>query len=89
MNKARRHELKMLHYNRRLKKLRIIPGNGNYFAFRSHGKPCSCGMCSYQKYSRAMFKRELNDALQEVVEIQAGRMEAKTIEQFLSEIANA
>lgn len=53
MNKARRHELKMLRYKRRLKALRLKEGPGkNLFAFRSHGAPCSCRMCSYKKYDR-------------------------------------
>lgn len=54
MNKARRHELKMLKYRRRLKKYGIKEGPGkNLFAFRSHGAPCSCAMCSGDKYDRA------------------------------------
>lgn len=65
MNKHRRHELKMLKYKRRLKNLRIVDGTGNYYAYRSHGKPCSCGMCSYLKYDRAKASRQLQyeDAL--------------------------
>lgn len=54
MNKARRHELKMLKYKKRLKQLSLTPGvNKNYHAYRSHGKPCSCYVCSHSKYNRA------------------------------------
>jgi predicted 2-oxoglutarate/Fe(II)-dependent dioxygenase YbiX len=50
MNKARRFELKMLHYKRRLKNLGLTCGN--LFAYRSHGKPCSCVVCRNEKYKR-------------------------------------
>jgi hypothetical protein len=62
-NKGRRHELKMLHYKRRLKNYRISkeqadnPKN-NFFAFRSHGKPCSCWCCRRPKYNRAKEKNK-------------------------------
>lgn len=57
MNKARRHELKMLKYKKRLKQLRLKEGvNKNYFAYRSHSCPCSCFMCSHSKYNRANIK---------------------------------
>lgn len=67
MNKARRHELKMLRYKRRLRNYRIScdtannPAN-NFFAFRSHGKPCSCWCCSPidRKYNRAKENKLLN-----------------------------
>jgi hypothetical protein len=56
-NKARRHELKMLHYKKRLNKYCIKEdGIRKLYAFRSHGKPCSCWMCSPEKYSRAKQK---------------------------------
>ena len=61
MNKGRRHELKMLHYRKRLKKLRIKESpTSNLTAFRSHGKPCSCCICRGLKYrdnNRAKNKR--------------------------------
>lgn len=60
-NKARRHELKMLHYRKRLKKYCIKDdGTGNLYAFRSHGKPCSCWMCKSAKYrdKRITYKKQ-------------------------------
>lgn len=58
MNKGRRHELKMLKYRKRLKQLGLREGpNKNFYAYRSHGHPCSCWMCSHLKYSRAEAKR--------------------------------
>ena len=50
MNKARRHELKMLKYKKRLENLGLTNKPGKFFAFRSHGAPCSCSMCSPYKY---------------------------------------
>jgi hypothetical protein len=65
MNKLRRHELKMLKFKRRMKiygfkkELWLNPtSQSNLFAFRSHGSPCSCYMCSRPdlKYNRAKEK---------------------------------
>lgn len=59
MNKGRRHELKMLKYKRRLNNfgLKETP-NSNLTAYRSHGSPCSCFICSNDKYNRAKMKRD-------------------------------
>lgn len=59
MNKGLRHERKMNRYKRRLKNLGRKEGEGKFYAYRSHGTPCSCGMCSYLKYNRAEAKRGL------------------------------
>lgn len=58
MDKGRRHELKMLKYKRRIGRMRYknLPASALY-AYRSHGKPCSCGVCRGLKYSRAKEKR--------------------------------
>jgi hypothetical protein len=55
MNKARRHELKMLKYKKRVKKLGLKEKPGwNLYPYRSHGKPCSCFLCQNRgKYNRA------------------------------------
>jgi hypothetical protein len=54
MNKGRRQELKMLKYKRRIGRMRLqgLPANALY-AYRSHGKPCSCFVCRGLKYDRA------------------------------------
>lgn len=62
MNKGRRHELKMLKYKRRLKNYRIsskdaADPNNHFFAFRSHGKPCSRWCCKRPRYNRAKEKQ--------------------------------
>ena len=56
MNKARRHELKMLKYKKRLKQLRLddTQPNTKFYCYRSHGQPCSCMFCSPKKYSRKL-----------------------------------
>jgi hypothetical protein len=56
MNKGRRHEVKMLRYKKRLDNLGLKEGEGKFFSFRSHGKPCSCFACRNQKYDRAKMK---------------------------------
>lgn len=64
MNKARRHELKMLKYKQRIKKwgLSHLPASCLY-AFRSHGAPCSCYACKQPEYAynRPKVKREIMD----------------------------
>lgn len=53
MNKGRRQELTQLRFKRRLRDHRITPKpDGNYYAFKSSGAPCSCWVCRDEKYSR-------------------------------------
>lgn len=54
MDKARRHQLKMLKFKKRLKQLGLLGVDGNFNSFRSHGKPCSCFLCKNEKYKRGM-----------------------------------
>lgn len=76
MNKHRRYELKMLKYKKRLRNLRI-KGNegGNYFSFRSHGSPCSCKMCSPNKYNRAKEKQMVPDIIEFGLNYDSGELE--------------
>jgi hypothetical protein len=68
MDKARRHELKMLKYKRRLKLIGFLNDETlrnpkgetyNLTSYRNHSKPCSCYMCSPNKYSRPKVKSDL------------------------------
>jgi len=52
MDKARRFELKMLKFTKRLKQLRLTIKEGNFNSYRTTGQPCSCYMCSPYKFSR-------------------------------------
>jgi hypothetical protein len=61
MNKALRHQVKMLKFKKRIKKygisdIQLADSNNNFYAFRSHGAPCSCWCCKGQKYNRAKSK---------------------------------
>lgn len=58
MNKARRHELKMLKYKKRLRNLNLKEDEGKLYSYRSHGAPCSCFVCSHSKYNRAKDETE-------------------------------
>lgn len=58
MNKARRHEIKMLKYHKRLRNYKLKDGDGNLFSFRSHGSHCSCGICRDEKYRDKRQKHE-------------------------------
>jgi hypothetical protein len=60
MNKARRHELKMLKYRKRLKNYKLKESD-NAHAFRSHGSPCSCWACKDEKFSRKNHKIDLSE----------------------------
>lgn len=72
MDKSRRHELKMLHFKRRMKKMRplSLKAGGDYYAYRYHSTPCSCWCCRSLKYNRAKEKRgarKLAEPISEVV----------------------
>jgi hypothetical protein len=68
MDKARRHELKMLKFKKRLKQLGLSSGKGNLYSFRSHGKPCSCWLCRNEKYKRSM--ADVNAILNELATLE-------------------
>lgn len=55
-NKGRRNELKQLKFLKRLKNLQLTNKEGNFYAYKSHGAPCSCWMCSNAKYKRSKEK---------------------------------
>lgn len=64
MNKGRRHELKMLKFKKRLKLYGLKPEEGKYYSFRSHGAPCSCGVCRGEKFSRPELVRRTKEELE-------------------------
>lgn len=60
MNKGRRNELRELHYQKRLKNYRIKDDSkGNFHAFKTTGKPCSCFVCQQPEhnYNRSIIKQ--------------------------------
>jgi hypothetical protein len=69
MNKGRRTQLTELKYKKRLKNLGLkeTDPNSKYYCYKSTGKPCSCPMCSPEKYKRTEkhkdrdIKNELNE----------------------------
>lgn len=72
MDKGRRHELKILHFKRRMKKMGplAIKDGGNYYAYRSHSTPCSCWCCRGLKYNRSKEKtssRKIAEPVSEAV----------------------
>jgi hypothetical protein len=50
-NKGERQEKTMLKFKKRLKN-NFLKDNGFMYIFKTTGKPCSCFMCSGNKYSR-------------------------------------
>lgn len=80
MNKARRHELKMLKYKKRMSKYKRpflrVDGQWNTFAYRSHGSPCSCFVCQQPEtaYNRAVetkiYKREIIREYEDLINIE-------------------
>lgn len=48
MNKARRQEVTDLKYKKRLRNYGLK--KGQWTALKSHGTPCSCGICRDEKY---------------------------------------
>lgn len=66
MDKATRHELKMLKYKKRINQLGLNNADGKFYAYRSHGKPCSCFMCSPYKYERTGLQRVTSEEIQAI-----------------------
>lgn len=60
MNKGRRNELTKLKFIKRLKLWGFKEGEGKFFVFKSHGKPCSCFLCRNEKYCRAKNKSNMS-----------------------------
>jgi hypothetical protein len=59
MNKARRHELKILKYLKRIKQLGLIITDINkYHEYKTSGKPCSCWLCKNPKYRDSRHKNK-------------------------------
>ena len=78
MNKHRRHELKMLKYKKRLRNYQIKDDSkGNFYAFRSHGAPCSCYACQQveNNYNRAKEKSRLPRLIDFELNYDKGEME--------------
>ncbi|PSR54114.1 hypothetical protein AHMF7605_11590 [Adhaeribacter arboris] len=59
MDKGLRHQIKMRKYKKRLKQLNLQNTEGKFYAYRSHGAPCSCHICSHTKYKREKMDIEL------------------------------
>jgi hypothetical protein len=66
MNKGRRQELTNLKFKKRLDQLGLKKSDGNMYAFKSHGKPCSCCFCSGVKYKRSEFKVRTKEELEQI-----------------------
>jgi len=52
MNKGDRQRRTQLKFKKRLRQLNLLGKEGNFFCYKSTGKPCSCPMCSPNKYKR-------------------------------------
>lgn len=62
MNKARRHQLKMLKFKKRLRNYGKKLSEGDSFhVFRTTGKPCSCHLCSPYRYAKGIKKYEYKE----------------------------
>lgn len=60
MDKGRRQELTQLRFVKRLKNLSIsLDKKDEFYCYKEQGKPCSCYMCSYRKYSRKQKHKHL------------------------------
>lgn len=66
MNKGERNRLRNKYYKRRLKKYGI---KGDMFCLKDQGKPCSCPVCSPEKYDRNIKHKNKIVELDEDIEI--------------------
>lgn len=60
MNKKERQNLKETKYKKRLRQLGLENQKGNFFAYKSHGKPCSCKWCRDSKYRETRRTEKIN-----------------------------
>lgn len=66
INKYDRNRIMFLKYKKRLERMRVFDDSeGNYHAFKHHGKPCSCSMCRNEKFSRKL-KHKQEDIPEEI-----------------------
>lgn len=63
MNKAERHQKKMVKFKKRLKQMGLTNVIGNFHSLRSHGKPCSCHLCKSPKYRNTKRKKEKQEII--------------------------
>lgn len=86
MNKGRRNELRELHYKRRLLNYGIKDDSaGNFHAFKTTGKPCSCYACSQpeSRYNRSQFRQEVRRILTKELTYEGdGGEESKALDIF-------
>lgn len=62
MNKQERKLRGLTKFKKRLANLNLINEVGNFHAFKSHGKPCSCYVCSTHKFKHnGVRKKELQE----------------------------
>jgi len=52
MNKGIRQRKTRLKFKKRLKQMGLLNKEGNFYCYKSNGSPCSCPMCSPNKYNR-------------------------------------
>lgn len=66
MDKARRHELKILKFKKRLRNYGITVNGDKFHVFRTTGKPCSCHLCSPRRFEKGMNKKAHKSVVFEV-----------------------
>lgn len=64
-NKGRRQELTRLKYLKRCKVLGLDPNK--YYCYKAQGKPCSCFMCSCEKFSRKVKHKNICSEFVDIV----------------------
>lgn len=64
MNKQERKLKGLAKFKKRLKNYRLLNVEGKFYCFKSHGKPCSCVVCSPNKYKHNGVKKKEQQALQ-------------------------
>lgn len=54
INKHLRQIMTQLKFKKRLKQLGLLGKEGKFYCYKSTGNPCSCPLCSPEKYKRAV-----------------------------------
>lgn len=66
MNKRLRQVMTQLKFKKRLRQLGLLGKEGKYYCYKSTGKPCSCPLCSPEKYNRKIkHKKKIIESIEE------------------------
>ena len=61
-----------LKLKKRLNQLGLKELDGKMYAYKSHGKPCSCGICRNEKFNRSKMQTIHSEFIDEIDQLRLG-----------------